>query len=96
MSALSKRLWLKEGLKVACCDNEGAALAFGKLAVISPVDGGFDNAKICVNDEPGDCAVDDGDDDGDGDELCLKRSRSRRRLSFVGGIETPLMFDVRQ
>ena len=105
MSALSKRLWLKEGLRVACCDDEGAALAFGELAVISLADGGSDNASIFVNDELGDCAVDDGtgwvdndddgDDDGDGDELGLKRSRSRRRLSFGGGIETPLMFDVR-
>jgi hypothetical protein len=73
-------LCLEEGLEVACCDDGGAELAFGDLAATSPADGGFDDAKICVNDEPGDCAVDDGtgwidnDDDGDGDEVSLKYS----------------------
>ena len=74
MSASSKRLCLEEGLEVACCDDERAELVFSELAATSPADGGFDDAKICVNDEPGDRAV-----DGEGDELGVKHSRSRRR-----------------
>jgi hypothetical protein len=102
MSALSKRLWPEEGLEVACCDDEAGALGFCKLAATSPADGELDVAKICVDDEPCDCAVEDvnawvENDDGDGDEarlLCLKGFRSSSlRLSFAGGTGASLISD---
>ena len=52
-------LLLEEGWEVACCDDCGEAPAFGELAATSPADGGLDDAKICVDGEPGDCDADD-------------------------------------
>jgi hypothetical protein len=52
LSASSSRVWLKEGLKVACCD--GGTLMVGELAAISPAEDRLDDDKICVDDEPGD------------------------------------------
>jgi hypothetical protein len=49
------------GWDVACCDDKKAALAFDRLAVIVPADGWLDDVKICVDDEPGDCIVEDVD-----------------------------------
>ena len=46
LSAFSKRLWLKEGLEAACCEDEAATLALGEVAATRPADGGFDDTKI--------------------------------------------------
>jgi hypothetical protein len=51
-------LLLEEGWEVACCGDEGAALAFGELAATRPADVGPDDVKICVDDEPSGCADD--------------------------------------
>jgi hypothetical protein len=89
--------------RFASCGNGKAALAFGELAATGPADGWLDDAKICVDNEPGDCVVDDvdawvdKDGDGDGDEvrlLELKCLRTRyRRLRFVDGTVAPLIFE---
>jgi hypothetical protein len=84
-----------EVLEVASCGD-------GKLAATGPADGWLD-AKMCVDNEPGDCIIDDidawvdNDGDGEGDEvrlLKLKCLRTRcRRLRFVDGTVAPLIFE---
>ena len=51
-------LSLEEGWEVACCDDCGGAPAFGESAATRPADGVLDDAKICVNGEPGDYVAD--------------------------------------
>jgi hypothetical protein len=80
LSASSKRLCLKEELKVTYYDDGGAELAFSNLTATSPADSRFDDAKICVNNKPGDYAVNDrtgwidNDDNKDGNKLSLRYS----------------------
>jgi hypothetical protein len=76
-----------------CCDDEGAALAFGQLAATSPAGDGLDDAGIPIDDLPGDCAV----DDGDNDEVRFLDAKPRSRalkLSLVGGPEAPLILTI--
>lgn len=78
LRASSKRLWLEEGLEVACGDDEAAALAFGELAATSPVAGALEDAG--VGDEPRLVG------------LKVLRSRSRKP-GFLCGMGSPDMFD---
>lgn len=76
MSTLSRRMQREEGLEVACCDEEGGAMMFGKFTAIGPTDGGKSASTMSLV-----TAV----DDGNGDEvrsLDLRGARSRWRRLF--------------
>lgn len=73
-------LLVEEGWEVACFGDGGPALGFGEFAATSPADGELDDAKICVDGEPGDCAADGVNawvetGVGEGDEARLLRPR---------------------
>jgi hypothetical protein len=84
-----------EELEVACCDDERVATG--------PADGGLDDDKTSVEDEPNDCPVDDVNarvdkDDRVGDEAWLLdrkmlRPSRCRKLSFTVRAGSTLMFN---
>jgi len=61
LRTISNILSLEEGFVVAGCEGGMRMQGFGGFAVTCPADGGFDNAKFCVNNEPCDGAADDVD-----------------------------------
>ena len=86
---------------MSCWDDDGAAVVFGEWTVNGLADNGLAD-KTCVNDEPGECAVDDAntgigggvDDSGDGARFPTLRRRNRSlRPSFAVGGEAPLIID---
>jgi hypothetical protein len=88
-----------EELEVACCDD--------KRVATGSADGGLDDDKTNVDDEPNDCPVDDVNagadkDDRVGDEAWLLdrkmlRPSRCRKLNFTGRAGSTLMFnDIEQ